>query len=50
MAFPSKELGRLLGCSAINRFFSVIFSSGRLPCAANLMGLALFTSWKPFWI
>ena len=44
MAFPSKELGRLLGSSAINQFFSVIFSSGRLSCEANLMVCALFTS------
>ena len=36
MAFPNKELSRLLGSSAINRFFSVIFSSGRLPCEVNL--------------
>ena len=43
MAFPSKELGRLLGSSAINRFVSVIFLSGRLPCEANLMVCALFT-------
>ena len=37
MSFPSEELGRLLGSSAIYRLFTVIFSSGRLPCEANLM-------------
>ena len=37
MAFLSKEMGRLLGSSAINWFSPLYFLSGRLPCVVNFM-------------
>ena len=48
MVFPSKELGQLLGCTSIFRFFSTTFLFWLLPCDVVLTVRALFASWTPY--